>query len=396
MRAENKGERGSPRLRRGRSDLGRETLQDVWPRTAAMKPRVPALALLLLLVGVAGPARAAAPPSPRDLLSEGRVDDAVTSLQERIDKSPSDAESHHLLSRAHLLIEAWDKAVAPAEQAVTLQPDNSNYHLWLGRAYGRKAEHSSFIKAPGLAKKARKEFERAVELNASNVAARSDLAEYYMQAPGFLGGGKDKARVQADEIEARDKAAAHMVRASLAEEDKDYPTAERELWQAIADSSQPAGHWLDLAAFYRRRGRLDDMEDATSKAVAADKQKDPAILVQAADLLLRAGRNLPRAAVLARWALSSPTSNEDAPCFQVHYLLGQALEQQNDKAGAEREYRAALSLAKDYKQAQKALKRLLQESRQASNTSEDAGVQTASSGKKLWTLRAGTGVSMFV
>ena len=127
---------------------------------------------------------------------------------------------------------------------------------------------------------------------------------------------------------------------------------------ASSDSDQSAGYWLDLAAFYRRRDRLDDMENATNKAVAADKQKDPAILVQAAALLLRAGRNFPGAALLVRKALSSPVPADGAPSFQAHYLLGQALEKQGDNAGAEREYRAALSLARDYKQAQKALKRI--------------------------------------
>jgi predicted Zn-dependent protease len=133
------------------------------------------------------------------------------------------------------------------------------------------------------------------------------------------------------------------------------------MWQAIADSNEPAGYWLDLAAFYRRRDRLSDMEDATNKAVAADKQKDPAVLMQAAALLLRAGRNIPGAAVLVRKALSSPAPADNAPTFQAHYLLGQALEKQGDNSGAEREYRAALSLAKDYKQAQKALKHIQQQ-----------------------------------
>lgn len=328
--------------------------------------------LLLTAVVLAAMALAALPaapsPSPKttpmtaqDLLTQGRVDDAVAQLQERIQKSHNDAEAYHLLSRAYILIEAWDKAVPPAERAVALQPDNSNYHLWLGRAYGRKAEHSIFFKAIGWARKCRAEFERAVELNAANVPARTDLAEYYLEAPSFLGGGKDKARAQAEEIAARDQAAAHMVRARLAEDDKDYATAEREMWQAIADSNQPAGYWLDLAAFYRRRNRLNDMENATNKAVTADKQKDPAILVQAAALLLRAGRNIPGAALLVRKALSSPVPADGAPSFQAHYLLGQALEKQGDNPGAEREYRAALSLAKDYKQAQKALKRIEQQ-----------------------------------
>ncbi len=325
-----------------------------------MRVRTLILTLAVVLAALplcAGPKAAPFLPA-QDLLTQGRVDDAVAQLQERIKKSPQDAEAYHLLSRAYLLIEAWDKAVAPAEKAVELEPGNSNYHLWLGRAYGRKAEHSIFFKAVGWARKCRAEFERAVELNSANVPARTDLAEYYLQAPGFLGGGKDKARAQAAAIAARDKSAAHMVRARLAEEEKDYNTAERELWQAIADSGDPAGNWLDLAASYRRRDRLDDMEDATKKAVAADKEKDPDIMVQAAALLVRAGRNLPGAAVLARKALSSPPSSGGAPTFQAHYLLGQALEKQGDNAGAAQEYRAALSLAKDYKQAQKALKRI--------------------------------------
>jgi tetratricopeptide (TPR) repeat protein len=319
------------------------------------------LLALVLLSGVAPASPKASPMLAQSLLTQGRVDDAISQLQGRIQQNPDDADAHHLLSRAYLLIESWDKAVPPGERAVRLQPENSNYHLWLGRAYGRRAEHSIFFKAVGWARKCKAEFERAVQLNAANVPARTDLAEYYLQAPSFLGGGKDKARMQADELAAHDKAAAHMVRARLAEEEKDYGAAEREMWQAIANSSQPAGYWLDLAAFYRRRGRLNDMEDATNKAVAADKEKDPAVLVQAASLLLRAGRNLPVAAVLARKALSSPAPSDEAPTFQAHYLLGQALEKQGDKRGAEREYRAALSLAKDYKQAQKALKRIQQQ-----------------------------------
>ena len=327
-----------------------------------MKLRMLLLALALgMMVATAAAGPKATPMLAQDLLNQGRVDDAIAQLQERIQKSPNDAQAYHLLSRAYLMIESWDKAVPPAERAVALEPANSNYHLWLGRAYGRKAEHSIFFKAIGWARKCKAEFERAVELNAANVPARADLAEYYLQAPGFLGGGKDKAQMQAEELASRDKAAAHMVRARVAEDAKDYDTAEREMWQAIAHSNDPAGYWLDLAAFYRRRDRLNDMENATNKAVAADKEKDPAILVQAAALLLRAGRNLPGAALFARKALSSPAPADGAPSFQAHYLLGQALEKQGDNAGAEREYRAALSLARDYKQAQKALKRIEQQ-----------------------------------
>ena len=71
---------------------------------------------------------------------------------------------------------------------------NADYNLWLGRAYGRRAEISlQLITAPGFATKARQYFERSAQLNPYNLDAQSDLFEYYLEAPGFLGGGFDKA-----------------------------------------------------------------------------------------------------------------------------------------------------------------------------------------------------------
>ena len=44
--------------------------------------------------------------------------------------------------------------------------------------------------------------------------------------------------------------------------------------------------------------------------------------------------------------------------FKAHYVLGEILEKQGDKAGAAAEYRAALELAKDYSEAKQALARV--------------------------------------
>jgi TolA-binding protein len=49
---------------------------------------------------------------------------------------------------------------------------------------------------------------------------------------------------------------------------------------------------------------------------------------------------------------------EEAPTFKAHYLLGTALEKQGDQQGAAEEYRAALSLAKEFSRAKEALNRL--------------------------------------
>ena len=55
---------------------------------------------------------------------------------------------------------------------------------------------------------------------------------------------------------------------------------------------------------------------------------------------------------------NSPEPVEGAPTFEAHYLLGSILEKMGDSQAAVVEYRAALSLAKDYSPAQDALKRL--------------------------------------
>jgi tetratricopeptide (TPR) repeat protein len=85
------------------------------------------------------------------------------------------------------------------EKLVALEPENSNFHHWLGKSYGRIAETASWIKAMSMAKKTRKAFEKAVALDEKNIDALEDLMQYYLEAPGFLGGSKKKA----NEIEKR-------------------------------------------------------------------------------------------------------------------------------------------------------------------------------------------------
>ena len=122
------------------------------------------------------------------LLAAGRVDDAINTLRGELSQTPNDPQAHNLLCRAYFALEDWDRAATACEKAVELAPNNSNYHLWLGRTYGEKADASSFFTAAGLAKKVRTEFERAVELDPKNVDARTDLAEFYLEAPGIVGG----------------------------------------------------------------------------------------------------------------------------------------------------------------------------------------------------------------
>jgi tetratricopeptide (TPR) repeat protein len=309
------------------------------------------MALILALLLAAAPLLAA------PLLDQGRADDALRVLRKQVESAPQDAQAYHLLSRTYFALQKWDDAVRMGERAVALAPNNSDYHMWLGRAYGEKAGHSSFITAFGLTKKIRREFEQAVELDAHNVLARTDLAEFYIEAPGFLGGGKDKAQQQAQELARQDEARAHWVQARIAEKDKNYGLAEREFRAAIQASDNQASYWLNLASFYRRIDRLSDMKAAIDSAMTAHR-KSGVFLVDAARCLFGAGKDLASAALLVRKYLANGPTAEEAPVFQAHYLLGQILEKQGEKQQAAQQYRAALELAKDYDRAREALERL--------------------------------------
>jgi len=306
----------------------------------------------LISISAAGTANVA----PEDLLRAGKANDAQRILDAAIQQNPNNAEAYNLLCRLYFQLEQWDNALRMAEKSAALAPGNSNYHLWLGRAAGRKAESANPFAAWGLARKVRAEFERAVELDGNNFPARNDLAEYYMEAPGFLGGDKKKAREQADAVAKQDPALASYIYARLAEK-QGSAQAEQEYKKAISKSGNMSRYWIELAYYYRRAGRVADMEAAITQAAQGARQGS-APEYDGAYLLLRTNRNPTAAIQMLRRSVSDNASSEDAPAFRVHYMLGELLEKQGDNKAAAAEFRSALALASEFHPARDALNRI--------------------------------------
>jgi len=312
---------------------------------------------LAFIVALAATSPANAPlDSVHQLLVNGEADAAIRVLKTSLTANPSGAAEHNLLCRVHYAEERWDAAVSECERAANLNPESSLNQLWLGRAYGEKADHSSWFSAISLAKKTRIAFEKAVELDPKNVEARSDLSEYYIEAPGFLGGGTDKAAAQANAVEKLEPATAYWIRARIAEHDKRNSDAEQQYNKAL--QADP-GHRriFDLASFYRRVNRLSELEAEVQRSAKLNTRNDSA-LFDSASLLLRVNRNLPLAAALLQRYIEQGEKSEDAPVFQAQYLLGQVLERTGDAAGAKKAYQAARASASDFAPASAALKRL--------------------------------------
>jgi len=283
-------------------------------------------------------------------LQAGEADRALAMLS----SLPASAESHNLKCRVFFTLNQWDAAASECAQAVRMDGENSNYHLWLGRALGEKADRASFLSAYSLGKNVREEFEESVREDPRNAEALADLAEFYYSAPGVVGGGTSKAYDVASRLDKVDPVRAHELRARLAENDKDYGAAEREFRQALAVSSRPAFQWMTLASFYQRRGRVTEMEPAVESGmkIAQRDGHSSVALFDGASVLTKAKRDLDLAAKLLAAYLASPTKTEEAPAFVAHTRLARLMAQQGDMAGARRERAAALELAHDYRPAQ--------------------------------------------
>jgi tetratricopeptide (TPR) repeat protein len=286
-------------------------------------------------------------------LQAGEADKALGFLTSLPPAGDGLALGHNLICRVRFSVEQWDAAAAECAKAVALDGQSSDFHLWLGRALGEKANHASFLSAFSLAKQTRAEFEEAVRLNPRNADALADLGDFDTQAPSVVGGGMDKAQGVAAQLEKVDAARAHELRGRIAEQQKDYAGAEREYKQAIAVHPHPAMEWTTLAGFYARRKEYAEMEAAVHSvqdAVARDKFAAVA-LYDGAGVLIASKQDPALAAGMLKSYLESSFKSEDAPAFKAEIRLARLEARLGNAAGATQDRTAALALAHDYKPA---------------------------------------------
>lgn len=244
-----------------------------------------------------------------------------TEYQAALEKlTATDAETLLLRGKCHYMLGEFKKSSETLERAGRLAPNNSEIQLWLGRAYGRRAETSSFLTAPGLAGKARDRFERAVALDPDSREAVGDLFEYYTDAPGFLGGGLEKAATLAERYKDADRAEYHHRVAQLARKKRDLKTAEAELRLAMEAAPGQPGRIIDLAQFLASQRRYQESDALFARAQSADPES-VRLLIERARSYIEAGRNLDTARELLARYLKSPLTPDDPPRREAEQLL---------------------------------------------------------------------------
>lgn len=337
-------------------------------RRSAKRKFVPGiLAAALLLCVCARPSRARfARATPGDVsgilltaqrqFNLGNYTGAITTLQSAVAQNSSSGEAYFWLGRSYYELHDYDNAIAQAEKSVQIDPKNSEFHHWLGIAYGEKADREhSFT----LAKRVKKEFQEAVQLNPSNIQARRDLEEYCIDAPWVVGGSKDEAREQVEAIAALDPAEGHLARAVLYLSAMKKPDlADAEYREALKAKPKKIEEYFEVAAFFVRQNKPADV-DAAIQAAAQVSSNDPRLGFYRGVSKVLAAADLPRAEEYLKSYLASTPQRSDWPSHaSAREWLGRLYEAQGKRTEAAEQYRAALQLEPGRKETRTRLARL--------------------------------------
>lgn len=257
----------------------------------------------------------------------------------------------------HLADDRFGPAADAFERAVRERDGSAVYHFWLGQAYGAQAQRANVLRQASLAGKTKREFERAVQLAPDYVEAREGLMQYYLLAPGIMGGSKERARQQLAEIRRRNAYRGALLAAGLALREKDTAGAVREYEQLTRQYPDSVSAWSGLAQLQGQQGQWDAAWATVDRMLRATDGA-PAAQYTVGRIAAESGQQLERgAAALAGYLRGSPRPGEPS-LGGAHWRLGMIREKQGQRAAARAEYEAALRLEPKLDGARKGLERV--------------------------------------
>jgi tetratricopeptide (TPR) repeat protein len=285
-----------------------------------LKYSIPGLLLYCAALSAVPPEESSARPAAetaRDLYNHCAYSQSLKILLAAPGKG---AEELQLIGQDYFMVGDYKKSTDALEKAAALNRTSSRLYMWLGRAYGRRAETGGPFTASSYAAKARKMFEKSVELDLHNRDAVGDLLDYYLGAPGFLGGGLNKAEDLARKVEAFDQPEGHYLLSLVEDKRKHYDAAEQHLRQAVELAPKQIYRVLELARYLAKRGRMGESDTLFAQATQMEPQ-NPRVMYYRAETYVESRRNLEDARRLLEHYLALPLTPDDPPRESAQALL---------------------------------------------------------------------------
>ncbi len=190
--------------------------------------------------------------SAKDLLQKNNLKEAKSVLEKLISNDKNNADAHFYLGQTLVRMKEYSDASDEFEEAVKINYNNAEYHFWLAQAYGMDAQTSSIFTQMRLAPKIKDEYLKTVQINPKHIGGRVGLINYYMVAPGIMGGSMEKAYQEANTLIGIDEKQGHYLLGAVYNKDKNFTKAEEEF--KFLESKY--GNLKDFYGFYNIYGYL--------------------------------------------------------------------------------------------------------------------------------------------
>jgi tetratricopeptide (TPR) repeat protein len=239
--------------------------------------------ILLIVVAVYGVAQVDS--TGIELINQKKYSEAQSFFESAVRKNKKDAEGHYYLSLSLMLQQKFDDAEDEVNEAIDVNDNIARYHLLRGQILGQKAMTANMFSQGLLAPKIKNAFLRASELDPSNIEARQALYNYYVLAPGIMGGSEEKAFEQAMAVVKLDAFRGYLMCANYyGRVKKDTVEAEKQIKKAIAADPERGSGYKQLGYLYMNWKRFDDARVQMQKYIETEP-KNPDSYDSYADVL---------------------------------------------------------------------------------------------------------------
>ena len=256
---------------------------------------------------------------------------------------------------------SMDSALTLLKRAVEVEPNRAEAHFWLAQVAGTQAAHRWAVGAFFLAKRSKREFVRAVELDPTNPVYLEGLGRFLARAPGIVGGDRDSARALALHLAKIDPMRSASLLVELLWRSRapgDRARADSVIEAFAAHPSGGREGQIRLAMFLSRTGKAERALPIAEHLVADDSTEAVGRWLLGGTLVAL-HRDPQAAARHMRWALDHPPPiTVDGREFwppAVWWYLGQAYAQQGLADSARSCYHQALKLEPAFRPAKAAM-----------------------------------------
>lgn len=307
---------------------------------------------------------------------------------------PQDPYAMLWMSKVKMAFNDLQGGLELARQAAAMRPTDPQFQAQLGMAAGQTAGSTEgMMKQMSLAREMKKALEASLAAQFDNEECIPYLIQFYLQAPGLVGGGVGKAKDLAAKVEAIKPVRGLLLRADIAFHDKDLEGAkgciqaalakepgsyEAQLYlaqyhlsqkpqaldaaascyrAAIARKPKAVSPYAQLAAILAEQGKWADLEAVLAQA----RQAVPNNLLpyySAGRNLIVENRSLDHAEGLLKTYLSQEPEGASPDHAAATWRLGQLYDKLGRKADAQKAFQEALRLRPEFPQAKKDLERL--------------------------------------